>query len=73
MQRYFFKLRWPDHERDDQIGTPLQDDAAALDHACRMVQELMAGGGYDDPGLGLEVRNELHKIVLYVPFVAACA
>jgi hypothetical protein len=51
----------------------LKDDAAALDYARRMAQGLKAGGGYDDPGLAIEVRNELHQIVLYVPFPAACA
>ena len=90
VRRYFFTVRWSDHEDDDQVGLPfraassisrrsqsaalrLKDDAAALDYARRMAQGLKAGGGYDDPGLAIEVRNELHQIVLYVPFLAACA
>jgi hypothetical protein len=72
MRRYFFTVRWSDHTDDDQLGTPLKDDAAALDHACRIVQGLRSGG-CDDHGLLVEVRNELHRTVLYVPFLAACA
>jgi hypothetical protein len=32
-QRYFFDLRWSDHEDDDANGTLLADDAAALNYA----------------------------------------
>ena len=50
----------------------LQDVAAALDYACRMVRELSVSG-YNDPGLAVSVRNEMREIVLSVPFLAACA
>ena len=73
MPQYYFTIRWSDHEDNDEHGTPLKDNAAALDHACRMVRELRASGGYDDPELVVEVRNELHQMVLSVPFLAACA
>ena len=71
--KYFFAIHWSDHEEDDGRGTALEDDAAALDYACRMVRKLRATGGYDDPGLVVKVRNEMHQIVLSVPFLAACA
>jgi hypothetical protein len=35
VQRYFFGLRWSDHEDDDANGTLLSDDAAALNYADR--------------------------------------
>ena len=40
MPQYFFTVRWSDREESDQLGTPLKNDAAALDHACRMIREL---------------------------------
>ena len=49
--RYFFSVRWPDHEDDDTNGTLLSDEAAALGYADRLVRELKEGGGYNDPGL----------------------
>ena len=73
MPQYFFTVRWSDREESDQLGTPLKDDAAALDHACRMIRELRSSGEYDDPGLVVEVRNELRLRLLSVPFLAACA
>jgi len=73
MPRYFFTIKWSDREENDQRGMPLKDDAAALDHACRRVRELRTSGGYDDPGLVVEVRDELYQRVLTVPFLAACA
>ena len=73
MARYFFKIRGAERVHDDEIAVPLDDVAAALDHACLMVRELRAGGGYDDPGLVISVRNELEQIVLSVPFLPACA
>ena len=73
MPRYFFTIRRFGHEEADKHGTPLVDDAAALDHACRIVRQLQARGGYDDPGLVLHVRNEKQQMVLSIPFLAACA
>jgi len=50
----------------------LQDAAAALDYACRIIKELSAKG-HNDPDLLVSVRNEMREIVLSVPFLAACA
>jgi hypothetical protein len=72
MPQYFFTVRWSDREEGDRLGTPLKDDAAALDYACRIVREPRSSGGYDGPGLVVEVRNELHRRVLSMPFLAAC-
>lgn len=73
MPRYFFAIRWPEHEDDDQLGTSLPDDAAALVHATRIIGELRQGGEHDDPGLMMIVRNERLKTVLALPFLAGCA
>jgi Domain of unknown function (DUF6894) len=71
--RYFFAIRWPEHEDNDRLGTSLPDDAAALIHATRIIGELRRGGEHDDPGLMLIVKNEMLKPVLSLPFLAGCA
>jgi hypothetical protein len=71
--RYYFTIRSSDHEDIDPQGTELTDDDAALDYACRMIQSLRTSGGYDDPGLMLQVRNEKREMVFFVPFLPACA
>ena len=73
MSRYFFAIRWPDREDSDRLGTSLPDDAAALDHAIRMVRRLRRGGKHGDPGLMMIVRNETLKTALSLPFREACA
>ena len=73
MSRYFFTIRWPDHEDSYRLGTSLPDDAAALDYAIRMVGELQRDGKHSDPGLMMIVRNEMRERVLSLPFLAGCA
>ena len=73
MHRYYFTVLWADHEDVDPQGTELPDEDAALHHACRMVRRLQVSGGYDDPALMVEVRNEMRERVLSIPFFAACA
>jgi hypothetical protein len=72
MPRYYFTIRSCDQEHEDERCAVLQDVAAALDHACRIVRELSVSG-YTDPGLLVSVKNEMREIVLSVPFLAACA
>jgi hypothetical protein len=71
--QYFFTIRWPDHEHGDRLRASLPDDAAALDHAIRIVRDLKQGGEYDDPGLMMIVRNQMLNTVLSLPFLAGCA
>jgi hypothetical protein len=73
VSRYFFTIRWSDHDDDDRHGTELPDDAAALGYADRIIRELKDGGGLDDPGLMMVVKNEMHMTVLSLPFLAGCA
>ena len=73
MPQYYFTIRWSDDEDIDPHGSDLADDDAALDYACRMIRQLQASGGYDDPGLMLEVRNVRRETVLFIPFLPAYA
>ena len=73
MPQYCFKIRSFEHEYTDERNAVLEDVAAALDYACRMVRELSVKEGYNDPGLAGSVRNEMCEIVLSVPFLPACA
>ena len=73
MSRYFFDTRSPVHGGRDERGKLLRDDAAALNYACGIIRELKASGRYDDPGLVIEVRNEMRQMVLSILFLAACA
>jgi hypothetical protein len=38
-----------------------------------MVRELRAHGGYENPGLVLQVSCEARQMVHSIPFLAACA
>jgi hypothetical protein len=48
-------------------------DQAALDYACDLVRQLKKGGGYDDPGLVVLVRDQRGRSIFSIPFLAACA
>jgi hypothetical protein len=73
MRRYFFDIRSLDHAVRDEEGAQFQNDDAALNHAVWMIQRLKAGGGYQDPALVVEVKDEVYQVVLSIPFYAACA
>jgi hypothetical protein len=73
VQRYFFGVRWSDHEDYDPKGTLLSDDAAALNYADRLIRELKDERAYSDPNLMVIVRDGMKKVVLSIPFLAACA
>ena len=73
VQRYFFGLRWLDHEDDDANGMLLSDDAAALNYADRLIRQLKDARGYSDPNLMVIVRGGMKQVVLSLPFLAACA
>jgi hypothetical protein len=74
VSRYFFTVRWSDHDDDDQHETELPDDAAAIGYADRIIRELKEGGGLDDLGLMMMVvKDEMQITVLSLPFLAGCA
>ena len=72
-RRYFFGVRWSDHEDDDLNGTLLSDNTAALTYADRLIRELKEGDRYNDPNLMVIVRDGMKKVVLSIPFLAARA
>jgi len=73
IQRYFFGVRWSDHEDDDPNGTLLSDNTAALNYADRLIRKLKEDSRYRDPNLMVIVRDGMKKVVLSIPFIAARA
>jgi hypothetical protein len=69
MSRYFFAIRWPDHDDSDQLGRSLPDDTAALNHAIRIVRGLRQGGEHDDPWIDddRQKRDSQNGTVVVVP------
>jgi uncharacterized protein DUF6894 len=67
LPRYYFDLRFPDRVHDDSDGTDFPHDSAALDYAKRIIAELKAAGGYDDPGLVMLVRKDESGTVASIP------
>jgi hypothetical protein len=59
---------------DDPHGTILPNDSAALLHAERMITQLREKSeSYDDPGMIMFVRNDVHKLVWSIPFLPGYA
>jgi hypothetical protein len=50
----------------------LSDDAAALDHACRIARELQIASRDSDTGLVI-VKDEMQHTVLSIPLLAGFA
>lgn len=67
-ERYFFVIRWPDHDDDDEEGTLFLSRSAALGYAQRIVRELKEAGGYDEPGLMMIVTDDTGKVIYSIPF-----
>jgi hypothetical protein len=65
---YYFDVRDGEHH-DDRGGRLMPNDEAALAHARRIIRELRASGGYDDPALTLIVRNSAGKTLFSIPFM----
>jgi hypothetical protein len=67
--RYFFVLEGPGDERhEDDGGTVLPDKPSAVAYANRIMGELKAAGGYDDPGWVLIVKDEAGETIASLPF-----
>ncbi|HEX3936793.1 MAG TPA: hypothetical protein VHX43_04745 [Xanthobacteraceae bacterium] len=66
--RYFFIVRWPDHDDEDADGTLFLSKSAALAYARRIVGELKEAGGYDGLGLTMVVEDDSGKVVDSIPF-----
>lgn len=66
--RYYFVIRWPDREDDDEDGTLFLSKSAALAYGRRIVKELKEAGGYDEAGLSLIVQDENRETIYTIPF-----
>jgi hypothetical protein len=66
--RYHFAIDHGAFCNADESGTDLSDDAAARNHAQRIIRELKQGGGYDDPRLCLIVTDSSGREVAVLSF-----
>jgi hypothetical protein len=64
----YFAVDHGDFCNSDGSGTELSDDAAARNHAQRIIRELKEGGGYDDPRLSLIVTDSSGREVAVLSF-----
>jgi hypothetical protein len=72
MPQYFFTVRSGQCDADEH-AVELNDDAAALAYACEMVRELMQSFAHANRSARVMVRDERRRMVLSIPFLAACA
>jgi hypothetical protein len=68
MPRYHFTVRNSD-THDDPEGSECPDDAAAREHAIRVIRELRHGKGDDWKGWSMEVTQG-QRLVWRLPFEA---
>jgi hypothetical protein len=73
MPQYFFSIRAGDDGPPAERAAELCDDAAALAYACEIVRELLQSVANSDRSLLVKVRDETRRMVLSIPFLAACA
>jgi hypothetical protein len=62
MPRYIFAIRARDGDAPERAAE-LNDDAAALAHACEIVRELMQGLTHADRSSLVKVRDEARPMV----------
>jgi hypothetical protein len=65
---YYFDVAGPGKHKADCEGISLTNDDAAFEYATRIIRELKASGGYDDPAYTIVVRCLGGEVVLSVPF-----
>jgi hypothetical protein len=68
--RYFFTVRGSEGDiLVDPEGTLLPDLRAARLHAERIIKRVSRESGYDDPSLIMQVEDESHRTVLFLPLI----
>ena len=68
MRRYFFTVVYSDlTELRDSRGTPLRNDAAAIDIARRVFNDFRADRGPEDPNPTIIVKNVAGEVVYRYP------
>lgn len=66
--RYFFTVGHSEREvLADPRGTILPNIEAARLRALRKIQKLHGQSGYEDPALIMQVKDETHRTVLFLP------
>ena len=73
MSRYFFIVQWQDMQIDDQDGTLLPHDAAAVAYAEEIIRDLKEDEGFAEPSMALIVKRQAYGTVLTIPFFPGCA
>jgi hypothetical protein len=72
LSQYFFLIRTPTHQFDDEAGVWLHDDQSALEHANDFIKELKGDGQRDDCGSWVMIVHDSgSRTVFAVPFGAA--
>jgi hypothetical protein len=67
MPRYFFILAYPDQEIGNPRGVIVPSDEAAIEAARKVIDELLAERGPDDPNPTIVVKNEADEIIYRYP------
>jgi Domain of unknown function (DUF6894) len=68
--RYFFTIRGSEGDiLADPKGTFLPDLRAARLHAERIIKKVRGQGDFDDPALIMQVKDEAHRTVLFLPLI----
>jgi hypothetical protein len=65
---YFFIVQGPSRCYDDETGTSLQDDQAALAMAEKIMRELKGAGDDGYPGHVMIVKDARDQTVFSIPF-----
>ena len=63
MPRYFFILAYPDQEIGDPRGVIVPSDEAAIEAGRKIIDELLAERGPEDPSPTIIVKNEADEII----------
>ena len=67
MPRYFFILAYPDQEIGDPHGVIAPSDEAAIAAARKVIDELLAECGPEDPNPTIIVKNEADEVIYRFP------
>jgi hypothetical protein len=67
MPRYFFLLAYPDQEIGDPHGVIAPSDETAIEAARKVIDELLAERGPEDPNPTIVVKNEAGEVIYRLP------
>jgi len=67
MPRYFFILAYPDQEIADPRGVIVPSDEAAIEAGRKIIDELLAESGPEDPSPTIITKNEADETIYRYP------